>query len=309
MGEFKPQNFRIVAIDDNIVNRLLIKNLLKKTGYNHHIVEHGEELLSIIETHLPDLILMDLMMPNISGLELCKIIKSHPKFSEILIIFITASNEKEHLLEAFNLGAVDYVIKPFYHEELLARIKTHLELKQTRDELKQTRDELEKLATIDELTNIFNRRHFFSLAEKAFSFSRRKKRLFSVLLIDIDHFKRINDSYGHFIGDEALKIIVDLTKKSIRQEDLFARWGGEEFLILLSETSTDNAMIIAQRIRTEINNFSCDIEGIKIKFTVSIGVATYDFNDQNLDDIIKRADLALYEAKKTGRNKVVFREE
>lgn len=308
MKEFKPQNFSIIAVDDNPINRLLIGKILQQAGYNHHILDSGEKVLLKLKEEYPDLILMDLMMPNIDGLELCSQIKSNPNFLEIPVIFLTASDEKEHILQAFNVGAVDYVVKPFNHQELLARIKTHLELKYTRDELKKALIEVEKLATLDSLTNISNRRHFLDLAEREFRLSSRKKRHFSILVIDIDHFKKINDTYGHFVGDEAIKLVAKSTQRFIRQEDLLARWGGEEFLIFLSETPTEQAIITAERIRNKIADLSLEINEKNVKMTVSIGVATYNFNDVNLDVVLKRGDEALYEAKNTGRNKVVFQD-
>lgn len=306
MKMFQPQNFLIIAVDDNSVNRLLIDKILNNAGYNARVVENSEQVWEEIEKKSPDLILMDLMMPNINGLELCSQIKFNPHLSEIPIIFLTASDEKEHILQAFNAGAVDYVVKPFNHQELLARIKTHLELKYTRDELRKALIEVEKLATTDHLTGISNRRHFLSLAEREFRICVRKKRIFSILIIDIDFFKKINDNYGHFVGDEAIKSVAKTMEKSLRQEDLLARWGGEEFLIFLSETNGNEAIIIAERIRIKITDLCLEINDQIIKITVSIGVTSYTFNDHNLDDILKRADQGLYEAKNTGRNKVVF---
>lgn len=137
MTDYNPKNFLILAVDDNSVNRILIEKILRKEGYQAKILAHSQEVLPYMEQINPDLILLDLMMPNINGLELCQQIKLNPHFQDIPVIFITASDEKQDLLKAFDLGAVDYITKPFHNRELLARIKTHLELKFTRDELKK----------------------------------------------------------------------------------------------------------------------------------------------------------------------------
>lgn len=305
--DFNPTDFLVLAVDDNPVNRLLITKVLKTGGYNYDILADSHEVLSNLAKNSPDLILMDLMMPQIDGLELCVQIKSNPKFQKIPIIFLTASQDKEDLLQAFNLGAVDYVLKPFHHQELLARIKTHLDLKRTRDELEKALNEVEILATIDFMTNIPNRRYFVSLVEREFSLAIRKKRLFAVLMIDIDFFKKINDVYGHRIGDKAIKSVANEIMTMLRKEDLAARWGGEEFVVFLSDANQKDAMIVGERIREKIHQLCLEIEDKKIKMTVSVGVTTFHCQDQTFDDVLHRADLGLYEAKHNGRNKVVFK--
>ncbi|WP_324281611.1 response regulator [Cyanobacterium aponinum UTEX 3221] len=234
MTDYNPKNFLILAVDDNSVNRILIEKILRKEGYQAKILAHSQEVLPYMEQINPDLILLDLMMPNINGLELCQQIKLNPHFQDIPVIFITASDEKQDLLKAFDLGAVDYITKPFHNRELLARIKTHLELKFTRDELKKALVELEKLATTDELTGISNRRNFSTLAEREFNLAKRQKRYFALLILDIDYFKKINDSHGHIAGDFVIKSVAQQCVLSIRQEDLCARWGGGKSLSFFS---------------------------------------------------------------------------
>ena len=212
------KQYYVLAVDDNSMNRLLIQNVLEKTDYHYEILSHGNEVLESIKQAKPDLILMDLMMPNIDGLEVCAQIKSKSEFKDIPIIFLTASNEKKDLLKAFDLGAADYIVKPFHPQELLARIKTHLELKTTRDELQEALKELKKLATTDTLTKIANRRYFLDIMKREFSLAKRRKRAFSLLLIDIDLFKKVNDNYGHLVGDEAIKHVAKNARKILRRE-------------------------------------------------------------------------------------------
>jgi diguanylate cyclase (GGDEF)-like protein len=305
MASYNPKNFLIFAVDDNSINRILLDKLLKKEGYKTKILADSEEVINCLEEVKPDLILLDLMMPNINGLELCEQIKLNPHFQEIPIIFITASEEKQHLLRAFDLGAVDYITKPFHNQELLARVKNHLELKFTRDELKKALVELEKLAKTDELTGISNRRHFVELAQREFNLAKRQKRSFSLLILDIDCFKKINDTYGHPIGDYVIKFVAEECVRCLRKEDLCARWGGEEFIIFLSETDLKKAIIVAERINQTIENHNIIIKSNQIWITVSVGVSVYRDEDENVNQTISRADKALYQAKNMGRNKVI----
>ncbi len=309
MTEFNPQNFLILAVDDSSINRVILEKVLVTTGYQVKILADSEEFLKVTETIIPDLMLLDLMMPKIDGLELCRLIKLNPDYDEIPIIFLTANDDKQNVIKAFKLGAVDYVTKPFHSEELLARIKTHIELKFTRDELRKALVELETLATTDELTKIANRRHFLNLAHRQFSFAQRKKRSFSILIFDIDYFKKINDSYGHPIGDIAIELVAQKCQQSLRNEDLCARWGGEEFIVFLSETSITKARAVGIRIQNNIKDISLPVDNPDLTITVSIGIAQYEENDQNMDQIISRADKALYRAKNNGRNQIVLENE
>lgn len=304
MVDYNPKNFLILAVDDNSVNRILLEKLLKKEGYQSKIIDDSYEVLAHLEEINPDLILLDLMMPHMSGLELCEKIKLHPRYQDIPIIFITASDEKQDLLKAFDLGAVDYITKPFHNRELLARIKTHLELKFTRDELKKALIELEKLATTDDLTGISNRRNFATLAEREFNLSKRKERFFVLLILDIDYFKYVNDKYGHLAGDKVIQLVAKKCVNCLRDEDLCARWGGEEFIIFLSETSLRDGVIVANRLRQKIEEEEIEFEATSIKVTISVGVAMYDCEDDNVNQVILRADKALYLAKERGRNLV-----
>jgi len=305
MANYNPKNFLILAVDDNSVNRILLEKLLKKEGYKITILGSSEEVMPYLADITPDIILLDLMMPNINGLELCESIKLNPNFQEIPVIFLTASDEKKDLLKAFNLGAVDYITKPFHNQELLARIKNHLELKFTRDELKKALIELEKLAKTDDLTGISNRRNFLALAQREFNLARRQKRYFSLLILDIDYFKTINDTYGHPIGDKVIQFVANKCVESVRKEDLCARWGGEEFIIFLSETDLEGAVMVANRIRMGVDQETIEIEDHQINVTVSIGVSVYNNDDASVNQTISRGDMALYRAKNEGRNRVV----
>ncbi|TAF08964.1 MAG: diguanylate cyclase [Nostocales cyanobacterium] len=312
MTLFNPEDCLILVVDDVKLNLQVVANILDKVGYEITLVSNGYQALERVQSARPDLILLDLMMPEINGLEVCEKIQSNPELADIPIIFVSASQEQEHLLKAFEKGAVDYVTKPFHAAELLARVRMHLELKYSRQKLKKLLqeqvalvEELERLANTDTLTGIWNRRYLLMTAEQEIKRSQRYNFSFTVLLIDIDHFKKVNDSYGHNIGDEAIIFMTKIVLNHLRQVDCFGRFGGEEFVVLLSETDLEEGVIVAERIRENINNQHLIFEDKQIAITVSIGVASYNFADQSIDAIIQRADQALYQAKNQGRNRVI----
>ena len=302
---FNAENFLVLIVDDGRQNLQVVGSMLDEVGYATTFAIDGMQALERVKTAKPDLILLDLMMPHMNGLQVCETLKADSSDCEIPIIFLTASKEKDHLLQAFDCGAVDYITKPFSAPELLARVKTHLELKHTRDELRKALAKLEKLATTDSLTGVANRHHLLTIGKREFSRACRYTRPFSVLMLDIDHFKTINDTYGHAAGDEALKAMAKAAVNSLRQVDFFGRFGGEEFVAFLPETNIRAAVEVAERIRRTIARISLSVPDGVAYVTVSIGVATYRRGDRTLDAILKRADDALYAAKNQGRDRVV----
>lgn len=318
---FKPENFLILIVDDIRKNLQLLIEILDTSGYGTTFAVSGKQALERVKVTEPDLILLDLMMPEMNGIEVCKILKNNSKTEPIPIIFLTAATETNYLISAFEVGAVDYVIKPFKTPELLARIKTHLDLKRTKDELIKAYKDMQRVAATDELTGIANRRSIFNIGKQEFERSQRYNSPFSVLMIDIDKFKSINDTYGHDIGDEALKMMVKITLNCLRKVDHIGRLeteealtrkghlgrlGGEEFVVILPHTNLKGAYKAAQRVCDAMPQETLRVEDKTVRITVSIGVATYDPKDKKIDDILKRADLALFGAKKNGRNRVAI---
>ena len=306
IAEFNPGQFLILVVDDINKNLQLIGEILDDKGYDTTFATSGQQALARIETIQPDLILLDLMMPKMNGLQVCEQLKANPQYQEIPIIFLTASTETEHLLQAFAGGAVDYITKPFKVPELLARVKLHLELKHTKDQLKKALQELEKLAGTDSLTGVANRRQLTIATEKELSRVRRYGHSFSMLLLDIDHFKQVNDTYGHPVGDRVIVTMTDTIQSLLRRGDSLGRLGGEEFVVLLPHTNSDKALLVAERIRQRVAQIAITVPEATIYITVSIGVATYLESDRSIDNILKRADDALYEAKNQGRDRVVL---
>ena len=294
------KNKTILAVDDTAINLDILEELLKQYDVVNAI--SGEDALDIVKKEKIDLILLDIMMPVMDGYEVCRRLKSDDNTKNIPIIFITAKADEDSIEKAYDLGGTDYVTKPFRPKELISRVKKELKYHEMLEELKL-------LASTDSMTKLYNRRHFSNMSEFIFSLMKREKQNLSVIMLDIDKFKNINDTYGHKIGDD---VIISLANKLIehqRQSDIICRYGGEEFVILLPKTSLDETNILAQKIRKEIESIILNISINKdLKFTVSVGVSQVDLeNESNVEVALKRADDALYEAKESGRNKVCMK--
>jgi diguanylate cyclase (GGDEF)-like protein len=313
---FNPEDFLILIVDDISQNIGLLVDILENAQYNTTFAKKGKQAIERVKSSNPDLILLDLMMPEMDGLEVCQILKQNKDFSHIPIIFLTASAEDDYLLKAFDKGAVDYVTKPFKTPELLARVKTHLDLKRTRDELEKAYFKMEKLAkdmnklaTTDDLTQISNRRSILEFAQQQFQRNKRYECECAVIILDIDYFKKINDKYGHDIGDKILIGVTQILKNSIRSVDRVGRFGGEEFLIILPKTLLKDALVVAERLRKSIEDLTFTVEEDRFQVTISLGVDCCQTRDKTLGQVIKRADQALFIAKDNGRNQVYSLEE
>jgi len=313
MNTFNPENFLILVVDDLRQNLLLLMEMLEKVGYATTFANSGQAAIERVKNVKPDLILLDLMMPGMDGLEVCQHLQEELSKGEITVIFLTASRDDEHLLKAFEYGAVDYINKPYKTQEILARIKTHLELKHTKDQLMislkkeaELVKQLEKLSLTDTLTNIPNRRYIMSLITKQFDRARLEEVMFSILILDLDRFKHLNDVYGHLVGDELLKHTAKVIKKYLRPQDHVGRFGGEEFIVLLPETATETALLLGERLRNNIAVNSLLLGTHSLKVTVSIGVASFRSEDTTINKILSRADQGLYQAKQQGRDRVVM---
>jgi two-component system, cell cycle response regulator len=437
----------ILVVDDISENTTLLARILTSSGYQVKITNSGLEAIDVAQTFKPELILLDFYMPMMDGIETCLRLKQDQRTSNIPIIFISALDDIDNKVKAFQAGAVDYITKPFELEEVRARVGKHLavlhlqaqlqtlnqqltmrieELSQSQEQLRERENkldafvkalpnlsfvldeesrcleimtneanllgmertqllghlisdvipdqesrsiedairlaietrktqlieykipdpsgaegwfegrialmekssdghsklvfvvneiservqlyrEIQRLANQDPLTNCFNRRHFMTLAEQELQRAVRYKRSLSLIFLDIDFFKKFNDQYGHQIGDHVLRCVVNLCKGQLRSVDIMGRYGGEEFVVLMPETSAEGALQAAERIRLEIENMKIMANAGELSVTVSIGVTSLLFNSRktpSLDDLIKRADQALYSAKQAGRNSV-----
>jgi len=287
----------ILIVEDSSVNRRLCESLLNKNGYNTAVCSDGENAIEFLKTNSPDLILLDIVMPGIDGYEFCKVIKNNPKIKHTPIIFLSAMNDENSLIEGFKSGAVDFITKPFRHQELLARTKTHIELKRTKEKLLQ-------MAITDELTGLVNRRYFMGRLLNEYERIKRYESIFTVMMIDLDFFKKINDTYGHQAGDTVLRKVSDTMKVSLRLSDIIGRIGGEEFAVILSETDIKDAMIIGERLRKKVEAMKIIHKEHTIQITISIGASQSSKDDLSIDDVLQRSDSALYFAKENGRNRI-----
>ncbi len=295
---------RVLVVDDVPANcRVLMESL--RSDYDVDIATSGKQALEMVIVNQPDLILLDIMMPEMDGYEVCSRLKQDVTLQDIPVIFFTAKNNREDEAKGFEWGVVDYIAKPFYIPVVKARIRSHLEQK-------KKRDLLIKLASVDPLTGIPNRRHFTDVFEVEWRRARRGGTAISLMLMDVDYFKQYNDTYGHSAGDECLKRIAQSLHHSLKRPgDCAARIGGEEFAILLPETDTLGAAIIADRIRLDIEALNIPHSGSEAlgHVTISAGVATCTPTEEmERQALLNAADEMLYQAKKRGRNQVLGRE-
>jgi len=295
--EFKKPT--ILVVDDMTTTLLLLHDLLKDT-YEVKIAKSGTKALEILESPNDiDLILLDIEMPDINGYDVCKRIKNNETIKNIPIIFITGRTSQEDEEYGLNLGAIDYITKPFNKAIVKLRIKNYLNLK-----IKN--DMLEKLSMYDGLTNIRNRRFFDETFEKTFNEIKRDKKSLAVLMIDIDFFKPYNDNYGHGQGDETLRKVAKALEKTIkRASDFVARYGGEEFVILLKDINKNGVEAVANNLLNAVRELKITHEFSKIEkyVTVSIGASFYNSNsDITKLELLLKADETLYNVKNSGRN-------
>jgi diguanylate cyclase (GGDEF)-like protein len=290
----------VLIVDDEPMN---IEILYEALGAEHEILfaTNGQEALSIASSELPDLILLDVVLPDLDGYQICTQLKSDSKTRDIPVIFITAMDLEEDETKGLDAGAIDYLSKPIRSPIVRARVRNHLELK-------RHRDYLGKLSSTDGLTGVANRRWFDEQLEREWRRARREHSSLSLLLMDIDFFKAYNDHYGHLAGDDGLRQIAQrLSKCTRRPGDLVARYGGEEFVCLLPDTDAEGALRVANLLREEVEglNIPHGYSPVADHVTLSIGVSTLvPVVGQPPLDLIRRADELLYAAKQNGRNQV-----
>lgn len=294
----------ILIVDDTKINIDILIELLDDT-YDVVVSLSAKRALEIVEELHVDLILLDILMPDINGYDVCRVLKTNEKTKNIPVIFITANTDEESIDLAYQVGGIDYITKPFKALELLARVKTQFNMQKLIEDIEESHKELQLLASQDHMTKLYNRRYFADVSVNILDLAKRNSKVFSLLMLDIDKFKKINDTYGHHVGDEVIIALANILKSSNRKSDIACRFGGEEFLILLPETNMDGALVIAEKIRKLVEDLSVEVEDQTISFTVSIGVAEINLEHENdLEPLIQRADAGLYKAKEGGRNRV-----
>jgi len=306
MNADKPMQ-KILVVDDSTENIELLFSMLKDE-YQVLFSTSGSKAISLAETAQPDIILLDIVMPEMDGYEVITALKENEKTKAIPVIFLTAKTEKSDLLKGFELGSVDYIGKPFFEEEIKARLNTHLQNRLLITQLELANKQLEQISMLDALTGIGNRRYFDQFLVQMMAVAQREDKPLSLLMIDVDYFKNYNDLYGHLAGDKCLQQIAStLASMSHRGGDLAARYGGEEFVLVLSDTEHESAKNIANEFRLAVDGLQIPHaqSDVSANVTVSIGYTTLE-GKQNLtlEEFIKGADIALYQAKENGRNQI-----
>jgi diguanylate cyclase (GGDEF)-like protein len=289
-----------MVVDDSVVFRKQMKEMLENLFFKVVTVAHGEEAINLLNSTNDEIsmVLTDYNMPVMNGLELTSEIRKTYKKSELSVIALSGKSEDEEIALFLKSGANDFIKKPFSKEEFSCRINNSIEALENIQEITNQ-------AIRDFLTGLYNRRYFFKEASKYFAEAINKGENFAIAMVDIDHFKKINDTYGHDTGDKAIIHLADTLMSETSTDDIVARFGGEEFCILLKDISSEDAIEAMERIRKKVqSSVTVSDKGEEISFTVSIGLATTYEN--TLDDTVNEADMYLYNAKENGRNQVVY---
>jgi len=290
----------ILIVDDLRTNALALAKILKSEWAVKTAFDGPSALKMAVEDPLPNIILLDVQMPGMDGYEVCKRLKQSPETRDIPVVFITALNDHKDEAYGLGLGAVDYIVKPVNEPIVKARIRNHVALQQARSDLALKNEELEQLAIRDTLTGLYNRRKLDTSFAREVERAARYGRPLSVIMVDVDYFKAVNDTHGHPVGDAVLIETARLLQAALRTSDILGRWGGEEFLIICPETPIETAVPLAERLRSDYEQ--CEFSGAG-HLTASFGVAAHRAG-HHVEDILLGADKALYQAKKSGRNRV-----
>jgi len=297
---------KILIAEDDSTSRRILEAALTKWGHDIVSVADGAEAWEKLQdADAPKLAILDWIMPSIEGVEICRKLRENKKDKEqyTYLILLTSKGSKENIISGMEAGADDYVVKPFDQHELRVRIRAGQRIVQLQSELLAAKQDLLLQSRTDPLTGVLNRRAILSQIEIELSRAQREGKNLSLSMLDIDHFKKINDTYGHMVGDDVLREVVRRISAVIRKYDSLGRFGGEEFLIVIPGAEGAEAYAIGEKIRSVIGETAFFVDGSKIRVTVSQGVVTGDGN-ANVDDLMAMADKAMYQAKDNGRNRV-----
>ena len=321
IGERGNYVSRILVVDDDRAMLALLMAMLKSTGHTVYVARNGVEAMAQVEKYKPQLIITDWMMPEMDGLTLCRKLRERPEWRDIYMIVMTAQEDPDKLVEAFEAGADDYLVKPIIQKIFFSRLRAGLRVVKLQEELAADREQLLRLSTdlaeaneglqllvlTDALTTLPNRRAAMERLEQEWALTKRGNRNFSCMMVDVDFFKSINDKYGHPVGDLVLKNVAAVLRQVARAQDMVCRYGGEEFLVICPDTDVVEGSLCAERLRQSV--MACQVQsGVhNIKVTVSIGLAEREAGMSSLEEVLSLSDQRLYMAKQTGRNKVVFK--
>jgi len=297
---------KILIAEDDSTSRSILGAVLGKLGYDVISVSDGEAAWNELKREdSPRIAILDWMMPGLSGPVVCTKVREKGDEEYTYLILLTSNSSKEDIVDGMKAGADDYIVKPYNRQELEVRVKAGTRIIELQNELLAAKEVISAQSRTDTLTGIANRRAIFEQLDSELSRAEREGKSISIAMLDIDHFKAVNDTYGHQAGDAVLKECVARITGSIRPYDMLGRYGGEEFLLVLPCTGEDNAAIVCERILGNVQARPLSVNGISIDVTLSIGLATWS-GREDADKLVAASDKALYMAKDKGRNRVVF---
>ncbi len=311
-GSIECRNsYSVLIVEDNLLMRKILEGYLAELGHIVVAAENGRQALELLETRHFPIVITDLIMPEMGGIELCREIRRRSFEGYVYLVMLTSQDSKDELVRGLEAGADEYLIKPVNRAELAMRLKTADRILSLESSLKKSFEEIKALSVKDPLTKVYNRGYLDEYLVHEVKRTFRFERPLSLIMFDIDHFKRVNDTFGHGIGDQVLMECAWLMGISVRQEiDWVARYGGEEFVVVLPETVLPGAHIAAERLRAKLASHTVEVNGNALHVTASFGVVGFTPSSQkeNLamaSVLIEQADRCLYQAKKEGRNRVV----
>jgi two-component system cell cycle response regulator len=301
------QPFKILTVDDSAVSRKLVEHSLSGERYSVLFAKDGREALGLFAEHEPPVVITDWDMPDIGGLELCRRIRRDFQGFYSHLILLSGNTDKEHVVEGLAAGADDYLTKPFHAGELVARVEVGRRVVELHREIQAKNGLLEEMALTDALTGLSNRRALDVWAPRQLSAAARHDFSIWVVMADLDLFKKVNDTFGHDAGDTVLKSFAKILKANTRQSNICARWGGEEFLIMITHADKQDAKAVVERIRKQFESKKFVFENSTTTVTASFGIAGFCGTEPpEFNVLVSRADTALYAAKHMGRNRIEF---
>jgi len=300
-------NARVLVVEDSPIDLEKIAETLRRDTDSVVAADTSAKALDLGMSEDFELIIVSLTLLHEDGLRLCSQLRSHERTRQAPILLIADEGDLSRVAKGLELGANDYLLKPIDRNELLARVRTQVRRKRYHEKLRHNYEQSLSMALTDSLTGVFNRRYVSAHLPRLLERSWESQKPVAILMFDIDHFKAVNDTYGHAVGDEVLREVANRTNRNLRNFDLVARYGGEEFIVVMPDTDRDAAYAVAERLRRRIGEetFAVTAQVAEITVTVSIGVAVVDGTGDTADAILKRADDALYQAKRSGRNRTV----
>jgi len=308
--EQSAQDLKILVADDSAVYRKLVEQTLSDDNHKVIFAKNGREALDLYAKHTPALVITDWTMPDIGGLELCKKIRQDFQQHFAHIILLTSNTDKEQVIEGLAGGADDYLTKPFHQGELRARVNVGLRVVELHRQVQAKNRQLEEMALTDPLTGLANRRAIDIWITRQLSAAARHDFPIWVAICDLDHFKKVNDTYGHEAGDMVLKTFAQILKSNTRQSNICGRHGGEEFLNIITHVERDNSVIAFERIRKQMENQKFTFNNQTFSVTTSMGIAGFrGTRPPAFADLLAQADEALYSAKHKGRNRIEYAEQ